>query len=152
MGNLRETFFTDTPDEESGNKVQAINQNKTLLIDQFTDTVNEPELLQNANKIDDVFEHFKPEKEVEFEDENGSSVSETLRFRKMKDFDVDGGKGDLVKNSDFLLNVQSNIEAATKMKKKIETDKKVRDVLSNVDDREGLKATLQALLDELNAN
>jgi len=148
----KEIFFTDTPDEESGNKVQAISQNKTLIVDQFTNSVSEPELLQEAKNIKDVFEHFKPEVDVEFSNENGESVSETLKFREIKDFDVDNGKGQLVQNSEFLMSVKSNIEASAKMKKQIETNKKLRDVLNNTADKESLKNALQAMLDELNSN
>jgi len=148
----KEIFFTDTPDEESGNSINAISQNKTLIVDQFADSVSEPELLQDAKNIKEVFEHFKPEVDVEFSDEDGSPVSETLKFREMKDFDVDEGKGQLVQNSEFLMSVKSNIEANTKMKKQIETNKKLRDVINNAEDRESLKKTLEAMLEELNAN
>ena len=148
----KEIFFTDTPDEESGNSVNAISQNKTLIVDQFSDSVSEPELLQDAKNIKEVFEHFKPEVDVEFSDESGSPVSETLKFREMKDFDVDEGKGQLVQNSDFLMSVKTNIESNAKMKKQIETNKKLRDVLNKTEDKESLKQTLQAMLDELNAN
>lgn len=148
----KEIFFTDTPDEESGNSVQALSQNKTLIVDQFTDTVNEPELVQDVKNIKEVFEHFKPEVDVEFSDESGSPVSETLKFREMKDFDVDEGKGQMVQNSEFLMSVKSNIEANAKMKKQIETNKKLRDVINNAEDKDSLKKTLQAMLEELNAN
>jgi len=148
----KEIFFTDTPDEESGNSINAISQNKTLIVDQFADSVSEPELLQDAKNIKEVFEHFKPEVDVEFSNEDGSPVSESLKFREMKDFDVDEGKGQLVQNSEFLMSVKSNIEANTKMKKQIETNKKLRDVINNAEDRESLKKTLEAMLEELNAN
>ena len=147
---LRETFFTDALDEETGGKVQTISQNKTLIVDQFTKDVSEPELLQDAKNIKDVFEHFKPEIEVDFSDENGAPVSETLKFREMKDFEVSEGKGQLVQNSEFLLGVRSNIEANTKMKKQIETNKRLRDVLNKTEDKESLKIALQAMLEELN--
>ena len=148
----RETFFTEALDEASGNKVQSIAQNKTIIVDQFTDSVNEPELLQDAKNIKDVLEHFKPEVNIDFSDENGAPVSETLKFREMKDFDVDNGSGKLVQNSEFLMSVKSNIEANAKIKKQIEANKKLRDVLNNVEDKESLKNALQAMLDELNAN
>jgi predicted component of type VI protein secretion system len=147
---LKETFFTDTPDEEAGGKVNAISQNKTLIVDQFTSNVSEPELLQDAKNIKDVFEHFKPEVEVDFSDENGAPVSENLKFKEMKDFEVNNGNGQLIQNSEFLLGVKSNIEANAKMRKQIETNKRLRDVLNKAEDKESLKNALQALLDELN--
>jgi hypothetical protein len=149
--NLNKETFVATPDEAGGGEPNALDVNKTLIITQLTPTVNNPELFQDAKTIKDVFEHFEPEVEVKFNDENGMPVPEILKFREMKDFDVNNGKGQLVQNSNFLMNVKSNIEANTKMKKQIETNKRLRDVLNSTEDKESLKAALQTILDELNA-
>jgi len=141
--------FVDTPDEITGGKVNEIAQNKTLWIGQLTNTVSEPEFFQDAKTIKDVFERFQPEVEVEFSDEDGS-VQETLKFTEMKDFEVNNGNGKLVANSEFLCRIKSNIETNAQMKKKIETERGLREVLNNTADKESLKAVLQAMLDELN--
>ena len=146
---LRENFISDTPDEEAGGKVNAISQNKTLYIGQFTNSVSDPELFQDAKTINDVFEHFKPSVDVEFQDEEGSSVDETLSFKEMKDFEVNNGSGQLVTNNSFLMDIKSNIDANAKMKKQIEQNKKLRDILVNKESKEELKKTLQHLLNEL---
>jgi hypothetical protein len=146
---LRENFISDTPDEEAGGKVNAISQNKTLYIGQFTDAVNEPELFQEATNIKAVFEKFKPNVNVEFRDENGDTVEENLAFNEMSDFDVNNGNGKLVSNSSFLLDVKSNIEINAKMKKQIEQSKRLRDILGDKQSKEELRNVLQNLLDEL---
>ena len=146
---LRENFISDAPDEETGGKVNAISQNKTLYIGQFTDAVAEPELFEEATDIKAVFGKFKPQVNVEFRDENGDYVEETLSFKEMKDFEVNGGNGQLVSNSSFLLQVKNNIEANAKMKKQIEQNKRLRDILGNKQSKEELRNVLQSLLDEL---
>ena len=148
---LRENFISDAPDEETGGSVNAISQNKTLYIGQFTDMVSEPELFQEATNIKTVFEKFKPKVDVEFSDENGDAVEETLSFNEMKDFEVNNGNGQLVSNSSFLMSVKSNAEANAKMRKNIEQNKRLRDILGNKQSREELRNVLQNLLDELDS-
>ena len=149
---LRENFISDTPDEETGGKVNAISQNKTLYIGQFSDSVSEPELLQEASTIKDVFEKFKPKVDVEFKTETGDYVEETLSFNEMKDFEVNGGSGQLVNNSSFLLSVKNNIDANAKIRKQIEQNKRLRDLLGSQQSKEELRNVLQGLLDELDSS
>ena len=146
---LRENFISDAPDEETGGKVNAISQNKTLYIGQFTDTVTEPELFQDAQTISDVFGKFKPKVNVEFQTENGDYVEEELAFNEMKDFEINEGSGKLVSNSEFLVSVKTNIEANAKIRKQIEQNKRLRDLIGNTDSKEELRNVLQDLLDEL---
>lgn len=149
---LRENFISDAPDEEAGGKVNAISQNKTLYIGQFTDTVSEPELFQEATNISAVFEKFKPKVDVEFQDENGDITEETMHFNDMSDFDSNNGNGKFVSNSSFLLDVKSNIDMNAKMRKQIEQSKRLRDILGDKQSKEELRNVLQNLLDELDGN
>ena len=89
------------PDEESNAKVSPIDNNKTLMIDQYTTDVEpgNPEFVENIQTIDDAFAHFKPKVEVDFVDEEGGSVNEVLEFNELRDFEAQGGKGRLVANS-----------------------------------------------------
>ena len=146
---LRENFISDAPDEEAGGKVNAISQNKTLYIGQFTDAVNEPEVFQDATNINAVFEKFKPNVNVEFQDENGDTIEENLAFNEMSDFDSNCGNGKLVTNSSFLVDVKSNIDINAKMKKQIEQSKRLRDILGDKQSKEELRNVLQGLMDEL---
>ena len=146
---LRENFISDAPDEETGGKVNAISQNKTLYIGQFTDGVAEPELFQEASTIKDVFENFKPQASVDFQTEDGDYVEETLSFNEMKDFEINNGNGQLVTNSSFLMSVKNNAEANAKMRKNIEQNKRLRDIIGKQESKEELRNVLQNLLDEL---
>ena len=151
---LEKNFISKATDEESSANVSALDTNKTLMIDQYTldASAEDPELYEDAETIADVFAHFKPNVEVNFTDEEGGTVTETLQFREIKDFEADGGKGNLVANSEFLSNVKEKMDNAAKMKKQIEQNKKLRDILKDAGSKEELKTYLQELLKELEEN
>ena len=129
---MKENFISMAPDEESNAKVSPIDNNKTLMIDQYTS-----------------FAHFMPKVEVDFVDEEGGSVNETLHFSELRDFEAQGGKGKLVQNSEFLSGVKKKIDTNAKIRKSIEQNRKLRDILKDASAKEELKEMLQAMLEEL---
>ena len=148
---IKENFISMAPDEESGAKVSLIDNNKTLMIDQYTSNVEpgNPELVEDIQNINDAFAHFKPSVEVDFIDEEGGSVNVTLKFGQLSDFEAQGGKGRLVENSKFLAGVKIEIDTSAKIRKSIEQNRKLRDILKEAGSREELKQMLQAMLSEL---
>lgn len=71
--------FTDIP------------QNRTLVVEKLTDNDPvKPEIIGGLTSVEEVFEHFKPEKEVEFQNREGASAKETLRFAGVEDFGIKG--------------------------------------------------------------
>ena len=148
---IKENFISMAPDEESGAKVSLIDNNKTLMIDQYTSDVEpgNPELVEDIQNINDAFAHFKPSVEVDFIDEDGGSVNETLKFGELRDFEANGGKGRFVENSIFLSGVKQKIDTNVKIRKSIEQNRKLRDILKEAGSRDELKQMLQAMLNEL---
>jgi hypothetical protein len=148
---MKENFISMAPDEESSAKVSLIDQNKTLMIDQYTSDVEagNPEFVEDIWNINDAFEHFKPKVGVTFTDEEGGAVEETLKFGELRDFEANGGKGRLVENSPFLSGVKMKIETNQKIRKSIEQNRKLRDILKDAGSREELKEMLKSMLDEL---
>ena len=148
---MKENFISMAPDEESSAKVSLIDQNKTLMIDQYTTDVDagNPELVEDIQNINDAFEHFKPKVNVTFTDEEGGAVEETLRFGELRDFEAQSGKGRLVQNSPFLSGTKMKIDTNQKIRKSIEQNRKLRDILKDAGSREELKELLQSMLDEL---
>ena len=149
---MKENFISMAPDEESNAKVSLLDQNKTLMIDQYTTNVEagNPEFVEDIHNINDAFEHFKPKVDVTFTDEEGGAVEETLKFSELRDFEANGGKGRLVENSQFLSGVKMKIETNQKVRKSIEQNRKLRDILKEAESRDELKQMLQGMLDELN--
>ena len=148
---MKENFISMAPDEESSAKVSLIDQNKTLMIDQYTSDVEagSPEFVEDVQNIADAFNHFKPKVEVTFTDEEGGAVPEVLKFGELRDFEANGGKGRLVQNSPFLSGVKEKIDTNQKIRKSIEQNRKLRDILKEAGSREELKQMLQSMLDEL---
>lgn len=148
---MKENFISMAPDEESNAKVSPIDNNKTLMIDQYTSDAEpgNPEFVENIQNINDAFAHFKPKVEVDFVDEEGGSVNEVLEFNELRDFEAQGGKGNLVKNSQFLSGVKQKIDTSAKIRKSIEQNRKLRDILKDASAKEELKEMLQAMLAEL---
>lgn len=149
---MKENFISTIIEEDAGAKVNAIDANKTLIIDQYTsDASEEPEFVEDARTMKDVFEKFKPKVEVSFESDKGT-VTEVLEFHEMKDFDVDGGCGKLVSNSKFLSETKSRADNVAKVRKQIEQNAKLSNILKDAQGREELRAMLQAMLNELESN
>ena len=148
---MKENFISMAPDEQSSAKVSPIDQNKTLMIDQFTSDAEpgNPELVEDIHNINEAFARFQPKVEVDFVDEEGGSVNETLHFSEIRDFEANGGKGNIVANSEFLSGVKSKIDTTVKIRKSIEQNRKLRDILKDADSRAELKEMLNALLEEL---
>ncbi len=148
---MKENFISMAPDEESGAKVSLIDQNKTLMMDQYTTNVEpgSPELVEDITNINEAFDHFKPTVEVNFTDAEGGSVTENLKFNELRDFEANGGKGRLVENSEFLSSTKKQIDVNAKVRKSIEKNRKLRDILKEESSREELKEMLQAMLAEL---
>ena len=148
---MKENFISMAPDEESSAKVSLIDQNKTLMIDQYTTDVEagNPEFVEDITNINDAFEKFKPKVNVTFTDEEGGAVEETLKFGELRDFEANGGKGRLVENSPFLSGTKMKIETNAKIRKSIEQNRKLRDILKEAGSRDELKEMLQSMLDEL---
>lgn len=148
---MKENFISMAPDEQSNAKVSPIDSNKTLMIDQYTTDAEpgNPELVEDIQSIDDAFAHFKPKVNVDFTDEEGGSVSETLKFGELRDFEANGGKGRLVENSEFLSGVKQKIDTNAKIRKSIEQNRKLRDILKDEASREELKEMLEAMLAEI---
>ncbi len=148
---MKENFISMAPDEESNAAVSLIDNNKTLMIDQYTSDVEpgSPDFVEDIRNINDAFAHFKPSVGVDFVDEEGGSVNETLKFSELRDFEAQGGKGRLVENSQFLSSVNMKIESSAKIRKSVEQNRKLRDMLKDATAKEELKQMLTDMLAEL---
>jgi hypothetical protein len=123
-----------------------IPQNRTLLIEKFTDNDPiKPELVQGLQTIDDVFENFKPEKEVDFVNEQGASSKETLRFSGLQDF---GTKG-ITNQSSFLQGLSNQKEQYDKFLKQVKTNKVLMNVLNDAQLRQEYLNALNAMIQEM---
>jgi hypothetical protein len=135
--------------QESFEAIANISSNKTLLVQKLTSKPTKLEPVKGLKTIDDVFEHFKPGVEVEFEEENGALRKEDLKFNSLLDFKKDG----IVNQSDFLKKIQTQQDACNSIVKKLKTNKILKAALQNPEAKKNFLQALQAAINEIdNAN
>ena len=123
-----------------------IPQNKTLIVEKLTaDPPVTPEVVEGLKTVGDVFAHFKPEQEVEFDTEDGSTLNETLRFTSLADF---GRKG-IIAQSDYLQELNMTFEDFQRYVRQLKSNKILKTMLENPDGKAAYVAAIQAMIREL---
>ncbi len=131
---------------DANEAIQEIPQNRTLLVEKLTDNQPiKPEVIKGLKTVEEVFEHFKPEVDVDFEDANGSTKKETLNFSNLGDF---GAKG-ITRQSKFLKNLNTEKEQYVKVIKQLKTNKILKAALTDPDAKEALMESIRALITEI---
>src|SRR4051812_25828907 len=123
-----------------------IPMNRSLFVQKLTaDDPVRPEAVYDLKTVEEVFEHYKPAVEVEFEQQDGSSKSEELRFKGVGDFKA----ANMVAQSPFLQDLNAQKEEYQKLVKQLKTNKLVRNVIENPETKASFMAALQTLIQEL---
>lgn len=126
--------FTDIP------------QNRTLVVEKLTDNDPvKPEIVGGLTNVEEVFEHFKPEKEVEFQNREGAIAKETLRFSGLEDFGIKG----ITNQSSFLQGLTNEKNQYDKFVKQVKTNKVLMTVLNDAGLRAEYLNALNAMIQEL---
>src|SRR5688572_23676929 len=110
--------------------IAEIPQNKTLMIEKLTDDPPlSPEIVSDLKNITEVFDHFKPSKEIEFDTADGASVNEVISFRSLADF----GKQGIEKQSAYLNELNAQCEDLQKFVRQLKSNKILKTMLENKD-------------------
>jgi hypothetical protein len=135
------------PDASGG--MTDLDQNRTLFVQKLTnDEGAKLEAVYDLKTIGEVFEHFQPSVNVEFEDADGGAVQESLRFRNLADFQSKG----IQAQSNFLQDLTVQQEQYQKMAKTLKSNKQMKIVLENPTMKAAFVNALQALIQELDEN
>ncbi len=134
---------------DANEAIAEIPQNRTLIAHKLTanDPVK-PELVEGLTTIEKVFEHFKPEFKVDFEDADGAIRMENLRFKNLGDFGTKGITG----QSNFLSGLETEKDQYQKIIKQLKTNKILKAALEDPEAKKALYDTLQSLIKELEEN
>ena len=133
--------------KEGSEGIANIPGNRTILIQQLTN--EEPvdfELNQNCKTIQDVFEQYKPEIEVAFEQEDGTEVDEKIRYQNLGDFSPKG----ISQQSKYLQKLQAQSEIYQEISKQLGQNKRLQAAVSSPEQKSAMINALQALIDEIN--
>ncbi len=134
---------------DASESMADIAQNRTMFLQQLTaEAPVKPQAVYDLKTVDDVFSHFKPSVDVEFETEDGSNKNESLKFSNLGDF----GPKNITKQSNFLADLSIQQEQYQKIGKQLKTNKLLNGVLTNPDAKQAFVVALQALIQELDAH
>jgi hypothetical protein len=131
---------------DASESIAAIPENRTLLVEQLTsDEPVNPEVVTGLTNMEQVFAHYKPQIEVEFQNGEGLAVKEIFNFQTVDDFSV----GNLTEQSGFLKQTSTEKEFYDNLTRQLRTNKVLQRVLEHSDSRKAFIASLEALSAEL---
>ncbi|MDX2002107.1 MAG: hypothetical protein SFW35_06735 [Chitinophagales bacterium] len=123
-----------------------IQMNRTIFVQKLTgEAPYSPEAAYDLKTVDAVFNHFRPNVEVEMETEDGSSFTEDIRFNNLGDF---GPKG-IMNKSKYLQETNYRKEEALKVVKELKSNKALQAILQNKDTKDAFLGGIQAMIKEL---
>jgi hypothetical protein len=126
-----------------------IPQNRTLLVEKLTnDPAIKPVVQKGLKTIEEVFEHFNPNVEVDFEDAEGVEKKEMLKFQNLGDF---GAKG-ITRQSSFLKDLDTEKDQYVKVMKQLKTNKILKTAIADAEAKQALLDAIRALLTEIDEN
>lgn len=123
-----------------------ISPNKTLFIQKLTneDPIG-PEVVEGLQTVEQVFEYFKPNCDVELDKEDGSTLKENFAFSGLGDFDIKN----LTNQSTYLKNLSQENDAYLKIIKQLRNNKTLQNVIANPETKAAFVNALKALVVEL---
>lgn len=135
--------------EVKGDANEALNdipQNRTLIAGKLTPNAPiKPEVVEGLRTVEDVFDHYEPELKIPFEDKEGGTVNESLKFRNLGDF----GKKGITNNSTFLKELEIESDQYKKIIKQLKTNKILKAALEDPEAKKSLVDTIDALVEEI---
>lgn len=126
--------------------IANIPDNRSLIVELLTseDPVK-PEAVYDLKTIEDVFAHFMPNVDIEFESEDGQPVQENIRFNNVGDFSVKN----ITQQSDFLKNLAKQKDFYEKIIKQLRTNKILQKVLQDPEAKAAFIEVLSTLKQEI---
>lgn len=131
---------------DASESIAAIPENRTLLVEQLTsDEPINPEVIGGLTSIEQVFNYYKPQIDVEMENSEGQTISETFRFNSVGDF----GVKNMTDQSVFLGKLNTEKDFFENLKKQLRSNKVLQRALENPETRQAFVASLEGVLAEL---
>jgi hypothetical protein len=131
---------------DASEAILEIPQNRTLLCEKLTaEAPIKPAIVEGLKTVDDVFEHFSPKVDLEFDTSEGTTREETLSFKGLSDFGVKG----ITAQSGFLKDLTLEMEQYQKIIKQLKSNRLLRKALENPDSKTNLLQVMYALIKEL---
>ena len=126
--------------------IRNINKNRTLIAMQLTaDESLEPEVAEGLTTMDEVFEKFNPNANIDFEDEEGNQQTEEVSFKNLADFTPKG----ISQQSDFLMNLELEQDFMGDLIRQLKSNKTLRKILEDPETKEAFLSALDVWIKEI---
>jgi hypothetical protein len=126
-----------------------IAHNKTLFVQKLTDNDPvKPEKVEGLKTVQEVFNHYKPSVNVEFERYDGSLLNEKLLFGNLGDFSVKN----IINQSQHLKNVSIEKDMSISVIKQLKSNKTLKTTLENEETKNAFINALKSFVNELQEN
>lgn len=131
---------------DASESIAAIPENRTLIVEQLTaeEPIN-PEVVEGLSTIEQVFGHYKPQVDLELENEEGQTVKESLHFGDVSDFSVKN----MTHQSPFLSGLNTEKEFYEGLKKQLRSNKVLQRALENPESKAAFLDVLKSIQYEL---
>jgi hypothetical protein len=134
---------------DASEAILEISQNRTLMAEKLTkDPPVKPVIVQGLQNVEQVFENYKPEVSVDFQDADGATKKETLHFSNLGDFGIKG----ITEQSEFLKDNTTQKEEYLKIMKQLKSNKILKTALADADAKKALLDAIHAMIAELKNN
>lgn len=131
---------------DASEAIANIPENRTLLVEKLTaEEPVSPEKAEGLNSVEEVFDFFKPNIDIEFETGDGQPVKENFRFKNVGDFSVEN----LTDQSKFLKELDVEGQSYEKMIKQLRSNKVLQRALETPEAKKALIEALTQLTSEL---
>jgi hypothetical protein len=123
-----------------------ISPNKTLFVQKLTyDDPIRPEIVEELQTVEAVFNHFQPNCDVEMDKEDGSTTKENFKFGGLGDFDPKN----LTNQSSYLKSLNLENDTYLKIIKQLKSNKSLKNVIENPETKAAFVNALRSLVAEL---
>lgn len=122
--------------------------NRTFFVQKLTnDDAIKPEAVYDLKTVEEVFSHYKPNVDVEFQDADGNTSSENISYSNVGDFSA----SNLSKNSPFLFDLKIQQEQFQKILKQAKNNKVLGKVLENPEAKAAFLSLINSLVNEIDS-
>lgn len=138
----------DVREKDAPTGVKLVPDNKTLMALPLNDDHDSDVNPVRLKSVKEIFEHYKPSREIELKTEGDGTDEVTLKFNNLKDFTKDG----IIEQSQVLKDLQDKESIYSRMLDVLQNNGKLHTVLDNEEHKKEFVELLNTLIEELTEN
>lgn len=132
---------------DANESISDIPSNRTLLVQKLTNEPSvSPEAVYDLKTVDDVFEHFSPKVNLEFQDSEGNDIKESMDFKNLGEF----GAMAIRERSNFLNKLDVEAQQFNKISRQLASNRALKKALEDPETRDAMISKLEQAVLEIN--